>query len=442
MSTVILSGLPESQQTLEAMITQMVTESQTVLQPASKSAVIRVTCLPLRTLHLEPCACCEACAYKSPGACALKDDTATLMKHIAPADTLVLLTPVRFGSYSARMKQTVDKFMLLAQPGYGHYRGSLVHPARYGTKKIIGLGVAESVSPQATANFTRLVAHNAHNLQSPWNAGVINPRQSPEELHREVTRLINEASVTSPAEDIFSEPVRSLGDPVIAPLMKSQRWLFLNGSPRREGTSQSFINTMAQLVEEAGHETTLLQIQPFAREKTPFSAMEEELAACDVLVLSAPLYSDTLPYTNQWLLEKLADSCSQHLEGKCFFTVAQCGFPDGSRLVPMLNTCRIFAEETRMIWLGGLAFGGGPLINGAGLETLGKKGRQYMRGFHLAVTAVLARQPIPAESQQLLTVRIPKAMHRPMIWYLNHRVKKEARYQGAVDVNARPYLTD
>ncbi|WP_283408973.1 NAD(P)H-dependent oxidoreductase [Anoxynatronum buryatiense] len=458
-TTVILSALPETYQALETAVVQTVAHAvaQTGNQvssggqsgapsaTASRPEDSAVICLPLRTLHLEPCACCEACAYKTPGVCALKDDTATLMRHIAPAATLVLLTPVRFGGYSAQMKEAVDKFMLLAQPGYALYRGSLVHPARYGTKKIIGIGVAESLSDSAAANFSRLVAHNAQNLQSSWNAGVVNPRQSPEELRRLVSSLVNEAAATAPSEEKVPPVPPTPGKPGKlgkTAQQQGQHWLFINGSPRREGTSQSFIDTMKQLVEEGGHDTALLQAQPFARGKTPFSVMEEALTACDVLVLSAPLYADTLPCTNQWLLEKLADEKRHLLEGKYFFAVAQCGFPDGSRLAPMLNTCRIFAEETGMTWLGGLAFGGGPLINGAGLETLGKKGGQYIQGFRLAVDALLNRQPVPAESQKLLTVNIPKIMHRPMIWYLNHRVKKEARQQGTVDVNARPYLTD
>jgi len=48
-----------------------------------------------------------------------------------------------------------------------------------------------------------------------------------------------------------------------------------------------------------------------------------------------------------------------------------CGFPDITRIEPLLNCCRLFAEETEMRWLGGLAFGGGPLINGAFIPALG-----------------------------------------------------------------------
>jgi len=30
-----------------------------------------------------------------------------------------------------------------------------------------------------------------------------------------------------------------------------------------------------------------------------------------------------------------------------------CGFPDITRIEPLLNCCRLFAEETEMRWLGG-----------------------------------------------------------------------------------------
>ncbi|MDW7739289.1 MAG: NAD(P)H-dependent oxidoreductase [Bacillota bacterium] len=216
--------------------------------------------------------------------------------------------------------------------------------------------------------------------------------------------------------------------------------ILINGSPRKSGTSYSFARTIKQLAERSGHQAEILHLLPFFNGKTDLQILVKKIADCDILGLIAPVYSDTLPYSDIWLLEKLADEYKNVLEGKTFFAVGQCGFPDQTRLQPLLENCHYFARQTGMAWSGGIAFGGGPMINGANLEDLGTKGQRFIEGFQLAVEAILAGEPIPGKSQELLTFTFPPLMRRLITWYMNYRIKKDARKAECEDYKARPYL--
>jgi hypothetical protein len=222
--------------------------------------------------------------------------------------------------------------------------------------------------------------------------------------------------------------------------MNVQKIILINGSPRQSGTSSSFANTMKTLAEQAGHEARIIHLYPFFNKPEAFDSLRESLQSCDAAALIAPLYADALPYPNLWIMEKLADGCGVALRGKRFFAVGQCGFPDATRLTPLLDACRYFSEETGMTWLGGLAYGGGAMINGARLETLGIKGKKIIRSFDMAMTAVLSGNPIPLESQELISVRIPGLMRLPMIWYLNRVVRKSAKENNNADYRRQAYL--
>jgi multimeric flavodoxin WrbA len=177
MSIVILNALPMagSDRTAGEKIETAVVEAlqDTLADCASQLAVFQ-----LEKMLIKPCNSCGACAFKSPGRCVVADDMHKIMYAMAPASHLVMITPVRFGGYSATLKKAVDKFALLALPGYASYKGTMVHPARYGRKSLLGIGVAEKLPEEKAASFKRMVAHNAHNMQTDYSALIISPNHS------------------------------------------------------------------------------------------------------------------------------------------------------------------------------------------------------------------------------------------------------------------------
>ena len=222
--------------------------------------------------------------------------------------------------------------------------------------------------------------------------------------------------------------------------MDVKRLVLINGSPRKKGTSYSFSRTIRKLAEASGNTAEIVHAIDYFDGKKNFESLKELIVQSDIIALISPLYADTLPYHDIWLLEKLADEHKDALRGKDFFAIGQCGFPDITRIEPLLNSCGLFAEETEMRWLGGLAFGGGPLINGSFLEELGKKGERITLGFKLALDNILKGEKLDSDSQKLITFNIPRLLYRPLAAYLNNNARKQARKHGNTDYTRKVYL--
>lgn len=221
--------------------------------------------------------------------------------------------------------------------------------------------------------------------------------------------------------------------------MSEKKLLLINGSPRKNGTSYSFARTIKLITESYGNAAEIIHATDYFDGKEKIEHLGGLIAQSDIIAMSAPLYADTLPYQDIWLLEKLADACTNELKGKAFFAVGQGGFPDITRIEPLIDACRFFAEDTEMNWLGGLAYGGGPMINGALLEDLGKKGEKITSGFKLALENVLKGVKIDSGAQELLTVRIPKLLYWPLVAFLNINTRKLAREAGNIDYKKKVY---
>lgn len=214
--------------------------------------------------------------------------------------------------------------------------------------------------------------------------------------------------------------------------------LILNGSPRRKKTSYSFSRTLKIISEQMYHEAEIINVIDYFMKENLDSLMENIINS-DIIALVAPLYADALPYPDIWLLEKLYNEHKDILKGKGFFTIGQCGFPDVTRIEPITNTGRQFAMETDMNWYGGLAYGGGAMLDGALLENLGKKGEKMILSFKLALDNIFAKNMIQQKCQDMITIKIPRIMFRPLAAYLNNMSRKEGRKYGT-DIERKFYL--
>lgn len=214
--------------------------------------------------------------------------------------------------------------------------------------------------------------------------------------------------------------------------------ILINGSPRKKGTSYSFARTLEMIAKSMNHEAEIIHVYDYINHKKSVDDLKVILSDTDIVGLIAPLYVDALPYPVIWFLERLLQQCSMELTGKGIFAIGQCGFPDITRCDPILDTCRHFAEELKMDWLGGLGYGTGPMINGANLETLGKRGQAIINGFEIALKEMLEGNTIPKEVQDKITFKIPRIIYRPMCLYLNNLAKKETIRRG-VDIRHKPY---
>ena len=224
--------------------------------------------------------------------------------------------------------------------------------------------------------------------------------------------------------------------------MAGKKLVLLNGSVRKRNTSYSFARTIKQLAESGGHSAEILNVIDYFSDKEKLKDLTNKLDESDIAGLVTPMYVDWLPYIVAWLFERLAADNTDALHGKYFFAVAQCGFLDIDLLRPSLESCRFFARSTGMKWLGGLAYPGGAAINGALMEDLGKRGEAITSGFRLALDEIVLGKQIRAAAQDMITMKVPRFIYRPLTWYFNYLSKKKARKQGVTDLSREYYLED
>ncbi len=146
----------------------------------------------LEEINILPCRCCGACGFKSPGKCVIKDDSHEVLKAIAGCDAFVMITPIRFGGYNSTLKKVVDKFMTLGLPLYIVKDGHLLHPMRYGSKLIIGVGVYDGDSKDQEDSFKQLVENNAFNMQADYRALIFKPSWDTKKMEQEISSLVKE----------------------------------------------------------------------------------------------------------------------------------------------------------------------------------------------------------------------------------------------------------
>lgn len=215
--------------------------------------------------------------------------------------------------------------------------------------------------------------------------------------------------------------------------------VMMNGSPRKKGTSVMFAKHMAAFFEAKGIEATIIHAIDYLDEKIQMNEIMALLDKADAVGYLSPLYVDSLPYPVLHFFEALLAQGKEHLQGKPCWAIIQCGFPDNAMMDPALESCRLFAGECGINWLGGIGYGGGAIINGTPLKELGKKGIRLGSALDMAADDVMHERKIRPEVQALMTERIPGLLLSPIAFYLNSVAFKKAKKDG-INLKDRPYL--
>jgi multimeric flavodoxin WrbA len=145
-------------------------------------------------MEVKPCRSCGSCSQKTPGECVFDDDIKVIFHELVRSDVVVMLTPIRFGGYSSQLKKVVDKFMLLGLPLYAVKNGHMVHPPRYGEKKLVVIGVKERDVEEQEKSFKTLAKNNALNLNYTHDT-IILDKCDVEGAIREINSLYNKEAV-------------------------------------------------------------------------------------------------------------------------------------------------------------------------------------------------------------------------------------------------------
>ena len=182
---------------------------------------------------------------------------------------------------------------------------------------------------------------------------------------------------------------------------KPDRVALLIGSPRGEhSTSNSLGRYFCERLKtyRITYQTQYL-CRSIHSEKDQMSVLQL-IDNSDLIVLSFPLYVDSLPSQVIKFLELIADheKKRQSQEKKYFIAIVNSGFPEASQNEIALSICRLFAKQVGFIWLGGLAKGGGEMIAGRPLDEFGGELRFQKKALDLAANAVAKGESITEEA--------------------------------------------
>jgi hypothetical protein len=196
--------------------------------------------------------------------------------------------------------------------------------------------------------------------------------------------------------------------------------LLLVGSPKPgESTSQSLGAYLFDDLERRGVKTQTLHVTKAVRNDESIAELHAAVAAVDLVVLSFPLYVDSLPAPAVLALELIAaerggnaDVRGAAPDGKAFVTICQSGFPEADHNEVAVEICRNFAQGAGFEWAGGLILPAGGMLNGQPLAKMKGMMRSAVRALDLSAEALAAGRPVPDEA-----VRLMAKMPIPAIGY-------------------------
>jgi len=106
---------------------------------------VRVEYISLEGVQVKPCVSCGGCTYKTYGRCVTRDDGDWIFPKLIEADVLLVVTPITFGCYSAKIKQVIDKLGLIMDRHYFMKKGEMVKGGMQGKQfKFFVIGIKEN----------------------------------------------------------------------------------------------------------------------------------------------------------------------------------------------------------------------------------------------------------------------------------------------------------
>lgn len=180
--------------------------------------------------------------------------------------------------------------------------------------------------------------------------------------------------------------------------------LLLIGSPKPRGsTSESLGTCLLKGLSARGWAATGLhirkQLKSPADEDTLWAAMDR----ADLIILSFPLYVDSLPAPVIRMMEKYKARVDRPdaLKAQSLAVIINCGFPESTHNAIAERICCRFAAETGITWAGSLCMGEGGALNGKPIVAGGLT-RPLAAALDCAAAALTAGQAVPAEAAALM----------------------------------------
>ncbi|NNJ13310.1 NAD(P)H dehydrogenase [Chloroflexales bacterium ZM16-3] len=356
----------------------------------------------LREQKIGTCAGDFFCWIRSPGVCNTNDDNREIAAKIVECDLLILLSPVTFGSYGSTLKRMVDHLIQNVLPFFTHIDGEVHHQPRYARyPNMLAIGWMETPDAASEAIFRTLARRNALNMYARTSVcGVVTGSPSAGDLTTQIAGWLDAVARGD------SSPVPALPSPSADPLAAGEpirRAVLLVGSPRTaKSTSFALGGYLLEQLAGRGVETQTIQLYTTLSSPVKRQALFAALDSADLIVLAFPLYVDSLPAPVTAALEMIAAERAGKRSTQRFVAITNCGFPEAHHCDSALAVCKRFADQAGLTWAGGLALGGGGMINGTPLAQMGGRARYGRKALDMAAVALASGQAIPREAVDLM----------------------------------------
>ncbi len=409
--------------------------------------------ITLRGKKLTHCVGCFGCWLQTPGECVYRDDISEILKSYITSDLVVFFSPVAYGGYSPEFKLFLDRIIPIIHPNFGFYQKEIHHKPRYKTyPRLIVIGMQDHVNETDAGLFKTIAGRNAINFHTPsYAAEVYTPAES--DTMRENFRAVLARKDPYPLKDDVLPLLSETGS---GPFEKtdSGHALLIVGSPKKESSTSAVLGgEVLERLEAAGWGTGSLKLKPSTFRGENWEDPMNRVKNADQLLLTFPLYIDSLPYLVTRLFDLLGRENRKggFLTGKRLFVISNNGFPEAYQNGPAVAICRNFARANGMAWAGSLALGSGEAISGG--RPLDSKDRHgppvdhIKAALDLAAAAIIDGTVTPPRAKELfMKSPIPlmsfSLWRRMFAWFGQMHWRRDAGEYGnsRKEMDARPYV--
>ncbi len=133
---------------------------ESALQRQLETQGKQVKSFAVNQLNIEPCTGCSNCSGRTYGRCILPDDMQQVLWEIVRCDTLILISPIKFGGVSYHIKKVMDRMSAVGDPRYHIKDGEMVKGMGGKCRNYHLIGLGESLSEQEQSAFRFLHTEN------------------------------------------------------------------------------------------------------------------------------------------------------------------------------------------------------------------------------------------------------------------------------------------
>jgi len=183
---------------------------------------------------------------------------------------------------------------------------------------------------------------------------------------------------------------------------EGKRVLLLVGSPKGPGksVSEALGAYVIEKMEVRGWSSETISIRTSLQLDEGRAALLKAVKTADLIILSFPLYVDSLPAPVIRAMELIAEHRSK--KNARFAVIANCGFPEAQHNKVVIAICRRFAHASGLEWAGGLALGMGGAVSSQRLKEQGGMVRNIVKSLDLTVDGLVEDRPVPDEAIRLM----------------------------------------